>query len=307
MKQKDPAKKNQKYLAIFLVLTMLLSAGAIFFSASSKNKDSENNSSSVAEEQNNTLYFSQVPGKQIQHDFNSISDGLNMSPKGVVSATYVDLQKTTGTPFEQVLGNTTMMYSLYGSDVTIRYGASYTNGSSNSSSGFELHEIPDKKMFMPWGLVSYDNYSVLARTNNTYDIWNVVGDPVLLGSRQSVKDVIDVLLGNESAYPEYKTLLSQTNPEGSFYQEVVTKTNSTSSLPADQIYTELKKLNDGSYTQTSVYLNPEANFTQKIQALQANSTQRGVTYNVTTSGNITKLMINSDFKSLLNETQLLSQ
>lgn len=303
MKQKDQAKKNQKYLAIFLVLTMLLSAGAIFFSASSKNKDSENNSSSVAEEQNNTLYFSQVPGKQINHDFNSISDGLNMSPKGVVSATYVDLQKTTGTPFEQILGNTTMMYSLYGSDVTIRYGASYANGSS----GFELHEIPDKKMFMPWGLVSYDNYSVLARTNNTYDVWNVVGDPVLLGSRQSVKDVIDVLLGNASAYPEYKTLLSQTNPEGSLYQEVVTKTNSTSSLPADQIYTEIKKLNDGSYTQTSVYLNPESNFTNKVQTLQANSTQRGVTYNVTTSGNITKLMINSDFKSLLNETQLLSQ
>jgi hypothetical protein len=303
MKQTDPAKKNQKYLAIFLVLTMLLSAGAIFFSASSKNKDSENNSSSVAGEQNNTLYFSQIPGKQIHHDFNSIADGLNMSPKGVVSATYVNLQKTTGTPFEQVLGNTTMMYSLYGSSVATRYGASYANGSN----GFELHEIPDHKMFMPWGLVSYNNYSVLARTNNTYDIWNVVGDPVLLGSRQSVKDVIDVLLGNSSAYPEYKTLLSQTNPEGSLYQEVVTKTNSTSSLPADQIYTEIKKLNDGSYTQTSVYLNPESNFTQKIQALQANSTQRGVTYNVTTSGNITKLMINSDFKSLLNETQLISQ
>jgi hypothetical protein len=32
MKQKDPATKNQKYLAIFLAATMLLSAGAMLFS-----------------------------------------------------------------------------------------------------------------------------------------------------------------------------------------------------------------------------------------------------------------------------------
>jgi len=160
----------------------------------------------------------------------------------------------------------------------------------------------------PWGLVSYDNYSVLARTNNTYDIWNVVGSPVLLGSRQSVKDVIDVLEGNASASTEYNNLLSQTNPEGSFYQQVVTKTNSTTkNIPADQAYIEFKKMDDGSYTETSLYLNPEPEFTKKIQTLQANSTERGVTYNVITSGNITKMMINSDFRSLLNETQLFSQ
>lgn len=304
MKQKNPSTKNQKYLAVFLALTMLLSAGAIFFSGSSKNQNSDNNLSSVNGEQNNTIYFSQIPGKQIHHEFNSIADGLNMSPKGVISATYVDLQRTTGTPFEQVFGNITMMNSLYGADVTKLYGASYSN--ANGSNGFELHEIPEQKILMPWGAVSYDNYSVLARTNNTYDVWNVVGSPVLLGSRQSVRDVIDVLEGNASASTEYNDLLSQANPEGSIYQEVVTKTNSTN-IPADQVYMELKKQDDGSYTRTSVYLNPETELTEKIQAYQANSTERGVNYNVTTSGNITKLMINSDFRSLLNETQLISK
>lgn len=304
MKQKNPSTKNQKYLAVFLALTMLLSAGAIFFSGSSKNQNSDNNLSSVNGEQNNTIYFSQIPGKQIHHEFNSIADGLNMSPKGVISATYVDLQRTTGTPFEQVFGNITMMNSLYGADVTKLYGASYAN--ANGSNGFELHEIPEQKILMPWGAVSYDNYSVLARTNNTYDVWNVVGSPVLLGSRQSVRDVIDVLEGNASASTEYNDLLSQANPEGSIYQEVVTKTNSTN-IPADQVYMELKKQDDGSYTRTSVYLNPETELTEKIQAYQANSTERGVNYNVTTSGNITKLTINSDFRSLLNETQLISK
>jgi hypothetical protein len=301
MKQKNPSTKYQKYLAIFLALTMLLSACVIFFSGDSKNKDSDNVSSSTDEENNSTIFFSQIPGNKVTHDFNSIADGLNMSPEGVTSATYVNLQRTTGTPFEQVFGNTTMMNSLYGTDVTKRYGAAYANGS-----GFELHEIPEQKILMPWGAVQYNNYSLLARTNNTYDIWNVAGNPVILGPRQTVEDVIDVLEGNATAATEYNNLLSQADPKGSIYQEVVTKTNSTD-ITADQLYTELEKLDDGSYRQTSVYLSPESEFTTKIQAMQANSTERGVTYNVTTSGNITKLTITSDFESLLNESQMLSQ
>ncbi|MCC4767833.1 hypothetical protein FXW07_14815 [Methanosarcina sp. DH1] len=301
MKQKDPVTKNQRYLAVFLALTMLLSAGAIFFSGNSNKDKSDNASSSGNLEENNTIAFSQIPGRQVHHEFNSIADGLNMSPEGVVSASYVDLQRTTGTPFEQFFGNQTIMYSLYGADVTKRYGARYADGN-----GFELHQIPERKMIMPWGAVQYDNYSLLARTNNTYDIWNVAGSPVILGSRQSVQDVIDVLQGNATASTEYNSLLSQANTEGSLYQELTVKTNN-STLPADQRYMDIKKLDDGSYSQTFLYLNPESNFTDEIKALQANSTERGVTYNVTTSGNITKMMITSDFRSLLNETEMLSQ
>jgi hypothetical protein len=301
MKQKDPAKKNQKYLAVFLALTMLLSVGALLFSGNSDKDNNGDVSSSGNVEENSTIAFSQIPGRQVHHEFNSIADGLNMSPEGIVSASYVDLQKTTGTPFEPVFGNKTMMYSLYGADVTKRYGASYADGN-----GFELHQIPEQKILMPWGAVQYNNYSLLARTNNTYDIWNVAGSPVILGSRQSAQDVIDVLEGNATASTEYNSLLSQASPEGSLYQELATKTNSTD-IPADQLYTELRKLDDGSYRQMSLYLNPESELTEKIKVLQANSTERGVTYNVTTSGNITKMMITSDFRSLLNETQTLSQ
>jgi hypothetical protein len=302
MKQKEPATKGQKYLAILLALTMLLSVAVIFFTGGSKTNNNET-STPVSGENNDTLLsFSQIPGKHVHHQFNSIADGLNMSPAGVVTASYTDLQKTTGTPFEQVFGNVTMIKSLYGVDVTKLYGASY----ANRSSGFELHQVPEQRIYMPFGAVPYNNYSLLARTNNTYDIWNVVGSPVIFGHRQSVENVIDVLDGNATAETGYNSLLSQTNPQGSMYQQVIIKTNLTN-IPADQEYIEFRKLDDGSYTQTSLYLNPISEFTTKIQALQANSTERGVTYNVTTSGNITKLMINSDFRSLLNETQLISK
>ncbi|HHV23998.1 MAG: hypothetical protein PHG79_09915 [Methanosarcina sp.] len=299
MKRKDPATKNQKFLAVFLAFTMLLSVCMVLFTGDSDKNSNSDVSSPGNEEENLTVSFSQIPGKQVNHKFNSIADGLKISPEGVISATYVDLQRTTGTPFEQILGNVKTMDTLYGADVTKRYGAGYADGN-----GFELHQIPEQKIIMPWGVVPYNDYYLLARTNNTHDVWNVIGSPVILGPRQSIEDVIDVLEGNVTSTTEYNSLLTQANPEGSIYQEVITKTNSTA-IPADQVYKDIKKLDDGSYRQTSIYLNPESEFTERIQTLQADSTERGVIYNITTSGNITKLVITSDFGSLLNETQLL--
>ncbi len=300
MKRKDPATKNQKYLAILLALTMFLSAFMIYFTGTSKTDSNNDVSTEEVGNNSSTISFSQVPGKQVHHEFNSIADGLNMSPEGVISANYVNLQKATGTPMEQVLGNVKMMQSLYGADVTKRYGAGYADGS-----GFELHQIPEQKILVPWGAVPYNGYNLLARTNNTQDIWNVVGSPVILGPRQNVENVIDVLGGNATSTTEYNNLLSQVDPANVIFQQVATKTNATD-IPAEQFYRDFKKLDDGSYTQTSVFLNAEPEVTQNITAFQANSSERGVTYNVTTSGNITKLVITSDFASLLNETQLLS-
>ena len=302
MKQgKNPATKNQKYLAIFLAATMVLSVFvAVIQGLNDDSDNSKSNTSNPEAGDNSTIFFSQVPGKQIHHQFNSISDGLNMSPEGVTSAMYVDLQRTTGTPMEQAFGNTKTMKSIYGADVTKRYSTSYAD-----ESGFELHQIPEQKILLPWGAAPYDGYNLLARTNNTYDIWNVVGNPVILGPRQSVEDVIDVLEGNATSTSEYNQILSQVNPENVIFQEVVKKTNITS-IPADQYYTDLKKLDDGSYMQTHIFLNPESGVTKNITAYQANSSERGVTYNVTASGNITKMEMTSNFADLYNETKLLS-
>jgi len=299
MKRKEPATKNQKYLAIFLAVTMFLSVFLILFTAGS-NTDSDNKVSTPAVENNSsTISFSQIPGKQVHHQFNSIADGLNMSPEGVTNAIYIDLQKSKGTPLEQVFNNTDMN-NFYGAEVTKRYRPDYANGS-----GFELHQIPGQKILIPWGAVPYHSYNLLARTNNTYDLWNVVGNPVILGSRQSVKSVIDVLEGNATSTSEFNQILSHAEPEDVIFQEVATKTNITN-IPAEQYYRDLKKLDDGSYAQTNIFLNPEPGVSKNITALRENSSKRGVTYNVTISGNITKLKMSSDFASLYNETQSLS-
>jgi len=303
MKQKSKATKNQKYGAIILAVIMFFSVFLIFFNSPKTDSNNSNNieTSTPAVENNiSTIPFSQIPGKQVHHQFNSIADGLNMSPDGVISAAYVDLQKTTGTPLEQTFGNTTMMKPFYGADVTKRYSAYYSDGN-----GFELHTIPEQKILKSFVPIPYHGYQLLARdSSSSGDLWNVVGSPVILGSRQSVKDVISVLEGNATSATEYNQILSQADPKDVILQVVVAKTNNTTDVPADQYYNDLRKLDNGSYEQTSLFLNVNPSLAKNITALQTTSSERGVTYNVTTSGNITKLVLISDYKSLVNETRL---
>ncbi|KKH46244.1 hypothetical protein [Methanosarcina sp. 1.H.A.2.2] len=304
MKRKDSATKNQKYLAIFLAATMLLSVFVVLIQGSTNNNNDDVPTPETGEELI-TVPFSQIPGKHIQHEFNSIIDGLEMSPEGVTNAVYVDLQKTEGTPLEAIFGNRqTMNVSFsYGADVTKRYGASYGN-----ESGFELHQIPEQKISVPANtqVMPYEGYQILDRTNGTYNIWNAVGSPTIIGPIQNVANVISILEGNATATTEFDQLLSQADPEGNVYQEVAKRTNNSIDMSAEQYYRDLKKLDDGSYMQTSIYLNPKPEVNEKITAFQANSSERGVTYNVTTLDNITKLVISSDFESLYNESALLS-
>jgi hypothetical protein len=296
MKKKEPATNNKKYLAIFLAATMFLSVAVVFFHTP---EDNENKSSTSAVDNNDsTIPFSQIPGKQIHHQFNSIADGLNMSPAGVVSAVYVDLQKTTGTPLELFFGNTSSMKFLYGTTVTKIYSASYADGT-----GFQLHMVPGQKILTSFTPVPYNKYYLLSRANSSYDVWNVVGSPVIFGSRQSVKNVINVLEGNTTHETEFNQILSQANAEDLIFQEVMTKTNNTMNIPADQYYRELKKLDDGNYSQTNIFVNPDPKLLQNVTALQTNSKGRGVSYNITTSGNIAKVELSADFATLLNETK----
>lgn len=302
MKQKDPATNHQKYLAIFLAATMFLSVFMMYFYSSKGDNTDVSNPNSELESNITTLTFSQIPGKHIQHEFNSIADGLNMSPDGVTTARYVDLQKIKGTPLESAYGSPELMssYFSYGSDVTKRYSAIYENGT-----GFELHQIPEQKINMPIDtrVFTYDRYQILYRLNGT-NIWNLIGSPVAIGAPQSLMSIVDVLEGNASSSNEYDQLLSLADSDNPIFQEVETKTNSTT-IQAEKYYRDLKKLDDGSYTQECLFLNPDPEITDKISSMQANCTERGVLYNVTNEGNITKLIITADFQSLNTENNLL--
>ena len=299
MKIKGPATKNQKYLAILLAVIMVFSVSAMFFAKSLKTGSDNDFSTQAVENKSSTIPFSQIPGKHVHHQFNSILDGLNVSPKGVMIAIYIDLLKSKGTPLE-TLSENRILKDFYGADVTKCYLAKYVNGSM-----FELNQVPKQEILVPWGFVPYHEYYILLKTNKTYDMLSVVGNPVISGSPQSVKDVIDIIEKNKISTQDYDQILSQAEPKDAIIEKVATKSN-VMNIPAEQYYIDLKKLDNGSYTQTLIFLNPEPKVTKNIAALKANSNERGVTYNLTNSGNITKLKMSSDFASLNNETKLLS-
>jgi len=209
-KSSTSAQKNQKYIALFLAVTMFLSIFVIYFSGINTNASEGEEPKVSGDTQLQMLSFSQLPGKKVQHEFNSIADGLAMSPEGPVSAQYIDFQRTKGTPFESALGAQQITQYLYGGDITKRFAADYFDGRH-----VELHQ------------------------------------------------------------------------------------------PAEQWYKDLKKLDDGSYSQTSIFLNPDENLTKQIGIMAANCSERKVLYDVMTEGNITKLVISADFESLNNETAMI--
>lgn len=296
-----PAQKKQKYLAIFLAATMFLSVFMVYFTASSKTDvDGSEDIEVSGEDPVQLINFYQIPGNQVQHEFDSIADGLAMSPDGLVTAQYIDLQKTKGTPLESAQSDQQMMYYLYGGDITQRYAADYLDGKH-----IELHQTSEQKIGMPRNVSQYEGYQLFARTNESYDIWNVVGNPVVFGSQEGVKSVIDVLGENiSSGAGTFEYILSYAEPSGAIFQEVI-KRDMFVSIPAEQWYKDLKKSDDGSYSQTSIYLNPDENLTRKMTTMEANCSERNVLYNITTEGNITKLVITADFKSMNNETAMI--
>ncbi|MDD3042810.1 MAG: hypothetical protein PHV51_09715 [Methanosarcinaceae archaeon] len=296
-----PAQKNQKYIAIFLAATMFLSVFVVYFGGSNTDASEGEDLEVSGEAQPPMISFYQIPGKQVQHEFDSIADGLAMSPDGLVSARYINLQKTKGTPFESVPSEQQTMYYLYGGDLTKRYMADYLDGRH-----IELHQTAEPKIGMPRNVSQYDGYQLFARTNESYDIWNVVGNPVIFGSKENVKSVINVLEGNSSSGAgNFDSLLNYAEPNGAIFQEVV-KRDIFVSIPAEKWYKDLKKLDDGSYSQTSIFLNPDAELTAQMNIMGANCSERGVDYNITEyEGNITKLIITADFESLNNETAMI--
>lgn len=298
-KSSTSAQKNQKYIALFLAVTMFLSIFVIYFSGINTNASEGEEPKVSGDTQLQMLSFSQLPGKKVQHEFNSIADGLAMSPEGPVSAQYIDFQRTKGTPFESALGAQQITQYLYGGDITKRFAADYFDGRH-----VELHQPAEQKLGVPLNMSQYEGYVLCARANESYDIWNVVGNPVLFGPEKSVKSVIDVLEGNSSSAESFEQILNYSEPSGAIFQEVV-KRDIFIDIPAEQWYKDLKKLDDGSYSQTSIFLNPDENLTKQIGIMAANCSERKVLYDVMTEGNITKLVISADFESLNNETAMI--
>lgn len=143
----------------------------------------------------------------------------------------------------------------------------------------------------------YNGYYMLSRNGQIY---NVVGSPMLLGPQDSLEQIIDVTSGSLQRSNDFERILPYTEA-GAEYQMLT-----SADTLAEQHYMEFMYTADGNYTRTEVFLEPRQSLLDNITALEANSTERGLVYNVTNyeDENVTKVVITtnaSNFYSLALE------
>ncbi|HJH31965.1 MAG TPA: hypothetical protein C5S50_07295 [Methanosarcinaceae archaeon] len=278
---------NQKLIAIFLAAIMLMSLLPLFMISAPEQSKTDPAITYDAPG------FDSIPGAHVNHEFNSIADGLDMTPKGVISARYLDVSRISGTPLEVGI-NTTQLNALYNAKLTKTFFANYIN----ESSWFELHTIsPEIVAFQYWlSPTSYNGYRMLIReTGSGTNMYNVIGTPLILGPQDMTEDVIDVLSGSSERSDEFEHILSYADMDSEF--QIIA--NDTSF--ASQYYLDFKRLDSGEYSRTVVYLDATNSTLGNLARFETNSTERGVVYDLTTDGNITKVVVTGNFHIIANE------
>ncbi|MBW6470625.1 MAG: hypothetical protein K0A90_05320 [Methanosarcinaceae archaeon] len=276
---------NNKLVAIFLAVIMLMSILPLFF-----NTAPQQSSDDTYINYNNAPGFDSIPGAHVNHKFDSIADGLDMTPKGVTSAQYIDISKTSGTPLESFIANAIQPKEVYNANLTKTFFVDYNDGVS----WMELHTIsPEIVAFSYWlSPTSYNGYQLLIRENGIY---NAIGTPLIFGPKDKVEGAIDVISGSAERSNEFDHILSYADMDSEF-QRVTSDTAFSS-----QYYLDLKGLDSGVYSRTAIYLNIVNSTFEKITQFEANSTERGVAYNITTEGNITKVVVTGNLYTIINE------
>lgn len=281
---------KQSAISIFLVIIMLGSVLAVFFTGESKNNNSAtNNTTDIKAPSIDT-----ITGEHIEHQLDSIADGIAMSPKGITSAQFVDFTKVYNSQLQMFEPNATQMSAIYNVWVTKEFSAVDNNISKSSDSVFQLHTIYPEVVNFQYvqSAESYNGYYFLSRGNN-YS--NVVGSPMLLGSETRIKSVIDVISGNAEASHDFDYLLSKTEP-GAEIQIV----SSDKKLTADQYYLEFKAIDNETYARKTLYLNLNQSVLTKLNSLAENSSSRGLEYDIAEDGNITTVVVEANESDLLN-------
>ncbi len=219
-------------------------------------------------------------GKLVDHPLDSIADGLNASPPGVVMAQYVHAGDLEGTPLMEPLVERQIIipHEFYGTNISQSYYAGFWD-----NAWIGMHTLDPRKFAFEYIALrpyEYDNYHMFIRpqkdVNGDY-MCNIMGDPCIIGPRSKVEATADVI-DDESApnaYPNFGGLLESVDLDAP-YQEV-----RMYSSVADQYYAAVRPVGDGC-ERTITCSGISENTTARANELAANTTDNlecAVTFN----------------------------
>jgi hypothetical protein len=288
-------KKQDAYklIAAFMILIMIIVPVAYVITSPSSNTESQPSNQSQQDKYNPEYWVVNQP-------FYSITDALNMTPYGAVTADYVDLEGMTPQMMQwarqnfQIIGEAD---SVYKSNSTIVYYSNLHSGNNNSF--LLLNTMSPEKNDFEYIMLPNTNIPILVRQEQQLSgLYNIMGNPVILAPPQTAIDVLNIIYSlnkTTTAYDQYEGLLTKVEPAQ--FQIV----NSNVSF-ANQFYMGIGTVN-GTYERTTAYFNINSSNLTRLNRLETNSTQRGFAqYNITQSGNYTIVKIASpDLFSILNE------
>ncbi len=279
MKQQDA----NKLMAFFLAFIMVGSVFFYFIFQNIPDKQPE-------EETRNEFYDPDL--WTFNQPFGSISDALNITPPGAVTADFVDLEDMTPQMVEwtkSVKPILSEVDTIYNSNTTKMFYSDLKYG--NNRSFLLLNTMsPLKNDFQFIVVDSYYDYPLLTRQEQGLQgYYNVMGTPVILAPQQTAIEVLDITMSlNETvtSYDTYRGILSKISP-------APFQTLTSNVTFAKQFYMGIR-LNNESYERTTAYLDANSTLLKKLNRLKTNSTERGISrYDIITSGNVTVVQISS--------------
>ncbi|KCZ71891.1 hypothetical protein ANME2D_01947 [Candidatus Methanoperedens nitroreducens] len=280
-----------KLLAAFMIVTMIVVPVA--YVVTSPRSDTIQRTNGQETQKNNYDPYLW----RINEPFNSISDALNMTPYGTVTANYMDTESMT-LQMIQLTSQTKVdlidypiiswMDFIYKSNTTQVYYSHLSDGKNESF--LLLSKMSPERNDFEYIVSPYthgNHYLLIRQDQGLNGLYNVMGTPVIFAPPQTAIDTLDIITSlnkTTTAYDQYEGLLSRVEPAP--YQTIDSGVDF-----ADQFYMGIRDIN-GDYERTTAYLNVNSSTLEKLRQLEANSTQRGFAqYNITQDGNYTIIKI----------------
>jgi hypothetical protein len=220
----------------------------------------------------------------LPENFNSLSDGLKLTPAGVQWAQFINVKLVQGTSLEPYIKDRVQPDSFYWKKIVGMYSADYSE-----TSWIELHDLGVEATVEPREFLGMNNV--------------VTTRPFVYGHAENVKKVLD-LFENPGAYPTayeaFKPVLMNVKDGDADLAFVMAEPNAF----ADMMYFSLKSL-DGSLTEKVVVYsiaNSSALDMTKYEDKAANAVERGFTlYEVQKEGKLLNIRVIGDVDMVLQE------
>lgn len=221
-----------------------------------------------------------LSGLELTDNFDSLSDGINRTPSGIIWANFINVKKAAGTAFEGYASDRVQPPGFYGVPIIGMYSADY-----NSESWVEMHDIGKT------GAVSAINEPGMSNI--------VTARPFIYGHTSVVNRVITMMAdpaNNANAYTEYGVVLDKVNDEDAAIAEVKKEVTGFSDIRYSS-YNEV-----GGSVERVVAYHLTGNVPQKYADAAATAESRGfIKYDVEQDDDILIITMVSDFDTLAGE------